>query len=149
MKGFEEYLIPYVISQIVSLLMLVFALKNTRIARGLFATLFLWASVTNMYLGLMKPEVYLEYADMALPFYRDFINGRFSHFNHFLIPFIAFGQFILAIGMLLKDWWVKLACVGAIVFFVGIAPLMVGSAFPFSITVSIAAYLILRKDDLN
>lgn len=146
MKGLQEYLTPYLISQAASLIFLFAAWKNTRLARWLFAALFLWASGTNMYLGITSPDSYLGNADLALPFYRDFINGWFSRYNHILIPLIAFGQFLIAIGMLLKGWWVKWACIGAIGFLLSIAPLMVGSAFPFSITVSMAALLILKKD---
>jgi hypothetical protein len=51
--------------------------------------------------------------------------------------------------MLLKGVWVKLGCIGIILFLSGIAPLLVGSAFPFSITVSIAAILIYKNDDKN
>jgi len=47
MKGPEEFLIPYVISKIVSVVILIVAYKNTRAARGLFSMLFLWASITT------------------------------------------------------------------------------------------------------
>lgn len=149
MKGLQEFLIPYIISQAASLIILIVAWKRTRWARLLFALLFFWASGTNMYIGISKPDTYLQYADMAIPLYRDFINGWFSHYNHVIIPLIASGQFFIAVGMLLKDRWVKLACIGSIVFLLGIAPLLVGSGFPFSITVSIAAFLIYRNDDKN
>lgn len=102
-----------------------------------------------MYFGLTNPTIYQEYADMAIPLYHDFINGWFSRNNYMVIPMIAIGQFFISIGMLLNDVWVKLACIGSIIFLLGIAPLLVGSAFPFSITVSIAAILIYRNDDKN
>ena len=149
MTGLDEYLIPYIISQVASIIILVVAWKNTRWARWLFALLFFWASGINMFLGITNPNVYQEYADMAIPFYRDFINGWFSHNNHIIIPLIAIGQFCIAMGMLLKGIWVKLACAGSILFLLSIAPLLVGSAFPFSITVSLAAILIYRNDDKN
>lgn len=149
MQELEEYLLPYIISQVVSLIILIAAGKKTRWARWLFAFLFFWAFVTNMYIGITNPDIYLEYAEMAIPFYRDFINGWFSHYNHIIIPMIAIGQLFIVIGMLLKNWLVKLACIGAIVFLLSIAPLMVGAAFPFSITVSIAAFLIFLNDDKN
>jgi len=149
MIGLEENIIPYIISQIASVIILIVALKRTRWARWLFALLFFWASVTNMYIGITNPNIYLEYADMAIPFYRDFINGWFSQYNYIIIPLIAVGQIFIAAAMLLKAVWVKLACIGSIVFLLSIAPLMVGSAFPFSITVSIAAVLILVDDDKN
>ena len=149
MDGLQEYLVPYLISQAASLIILIVALKRTRWARWLFSILFLWASGTNMYLGLTDPDSYLDNARFAIPLYRDFINGWFSHHNHIIIPLIAIGQFFIAVGMLLHGWWVKLACIGSIIFLLSISPLMIGSAFPFSITVSIAGFLILINDDKN
>ena len=149
MEGLHEYLLPYLISQAASLIILIAAWKRTRWARWLFSLLFLWASATNMYIGLTDPDSYLNNAQFAIPLYQDFINGWFSHYNQIIIPLIAVGQFFIAIGMLLHSWWVKLACIGSIIFLLSISPLMIGSAFPFSITVSIAAVLILTDDDKN
>lgn len=149
MKGLDQYLLPYIISQVASLIILVIAWKKTKWARWLFTVLFLWAACTNMYIGITSPGTYQLYADMALPFYSNFINGWFSHYSYIMIPVIAAGQFLIAMSMLLKGRWVKGACIGAIVFLLSIAPLMVGSAFPFSITVSLAAILILKNDEKN
>lgn len=149
MKGLDEFLLPYIISQIVAIVMLFVAVKSTRWGRILFAALFLWAACINMYLGITNPKSYLGNAAFALPFYRDFINGWFSHYNHIMIPVIAVGQLLIAAGMLLKGWWVKWACIGVILFLLSIAPLMVASAFPFSLIVSAAAVIILRKDNRN
>ena len=149
MQGLEQHLLPYIISQVAGLVILFAAWKNTRIGRILFALLFFWAASVNMYMGLTDPGIYLEYAGMALPFYRDLINGRFNDHKEIIIPLIAVGQLLIAVGMVLKDRWVQWACTGAIVFLLAIAPLMVGSGFPFSVTVSIAAWLILEKDDRN
>ena len=149
MDGLQEYFVPYLISQAASLIILIAAWKRTRWARWLFSTLFFWASATNMYIGLTDPDSYLDNARFAIPLYQDFINGWFSHYNHIIIPLIAIGQFFIAAGMLLHGWWVKLVCIGSIIFLLSISPLMIGSAFPFSITVSIAAVLILTDDDKN
>lgn len=147
MKGLDLYLLPYLISQVISLLILLAAWKNTRLGRILFAVLFFYAGIYNMYIGFTKPNEYLGFANLALPFYRDFINGWFSRHHHIIIPLIAAGQLLIAAGMMWKNGWVKWACAGAIAFLLSIAPLMVGSAFPFSITVSVAAILILKNDD--
>lgn len=149
MNELNEYLAPYIISQAVSLIILITAWKRTRWARWLFSILFLWASCINMYLGLTDPDSYLDNARFAIPLYRDFINGWFSHYNHIIIPLIAVGQLFIAAGMLLRGRWVDLACIGSMIFLIAIAPLMVGSAFPFSITVSLAAFLIYLNDDKN
>lgn len=146
MKGLEEFLVPYTISQIAAIAILITAIKSTRWARILFAALFLWASCTNMYLGISSPDTYLDYAEFALPFYRDFINGWFSYHNQTIIPIIATGQLLIAAGMVLNGWWVKWACIGSIIFLISISPLMVASAFPFSLIVSAAALLILKND---
>lgn len=149
MNGLDEYIVPYIISQVVSLVILIAAWKRTRWARLLFSILFLWASCTNMYLGLTDPDSYLDNARFAIPLYSDFINGWFSHYNHIIIPLIAIGQFFIAAGMVLRGRWVDLACIGSMIFLIAIAPLMVGSAFPFPITVSLAAFLIYLNDDKN
>jgi hypothetical protein len=149
MKGLDEFIVSYSISQIVAIAMLITAVKSTRWARILFAVLFFWACCMNTYLGIFAPDTYLDYAKFTLPFYRDFINGWFSHYNHIMIPAIAFGQLLIAIGMLLKDWWVKWACIGCVIFLLSISPLMVASAFPFSLIVSAAAIIILKKDTRN
>jgi hypothetical protein len=149
MNGLSTHIVPYLISQAVSLMILFVAWKHARWARWLFFILFFWASATNMYLGITNPGVYLEYADMAIPVYRDFINGWFTDYKHIIIPLIAIGQLSIAVGILLRGIWIKLACVGSIVFLLSIAPLLVGSAFPFSMTVSVAAVLIYKNDDKN
>ena len=149
MEGLGEYFWPYLISQAVSLILLIAAWKRTRLARLLFSILFLWASCTNMYLGLTDPDSYLDNAKFAIPLYRDFINGWFSLYNHIIIPLIAFGQFFIAAGIVLRGRWVDIACIGSMIFLIAIAPLMVASAFPFSITVSLAAFLIYLNDDKN
>lgn len=149
MNGLDEYIIPYLISQVVSVIILIAAWKRTRWARWLFSALFLWASATNMYIGLTDPDSYLDNARFAIPLYQDFITGWFSHYNHIIIPLIAVGQFFISAGILLQGWWVRFACIGSIIFFLSISPLMVGSAFPFPLTVSIAILLILINDDKN
>jgi hypothetical protein len=146
MKALDHYILPYFISNGVAIIFLLAAWKNTRLARLLFALLFLYAAGYNMYIGLVTPDAYLDFAGLALPFYRDFINGWFSHYNDIVIPMIAIGQLLIGIGMLLKGWWVNWACIGGIIFLLSIIPLMVGSAFPFSLIVSWAAWLVFKND---
>jgi hypothetical protein len=146
MKGLDQYLVLYLVSQVVAIVVLMATYRTTRIGRLVFAMMFIWASVTNMNIGVTKPDTYLEYGKMALPFYRDFINGWFSRYNHIVIPLIAVGQLLIGIGMLLKGWWVRWACIGAIIFLLCITPLIVGSAFPFPLIVAWAAWIVLKRD---
>jgi hypothetical protein len=84
---------------------------------------------------------------MALPFYRQFILGWFSRYIDIIIPLIAIAQFFIGMGMLLHGWWVKWACIGAIFFLVSIAPLAMGSGFPFPLVVRLPAFIVLKKDN--
>jgi hypothetical protein len=143
----QTVLIAYIISNIAGLLFLWVAIKNTKVARLLFVVLFGWACVVN-YTGAHKnPLVYLDYSKTAVGFYRSFINGWFSEHITTIVTVIAICQGLVAIGMLLKGIWVKFACIGGILFLVGIAPIGYYAAFPFSVTVALALFVIYRRDD--
>ena len=149
MKGLEnpDYLLMFIVSNIVGVFILWSGYKNPKLARFIFFLLFGWASWINYSLSHSNPSAYLEYAEMSVNWYSSFIKGWFADHVTTLVTLIAVGQGVIAIGMLLKGWMVKLACVGVIIFLLAIAPLGVGSAFPFSITVGLASYFIIRRDD--
>jgi hypothetical protein len=139
--------IAYIISNMVGWLYLFVAVKKTWIARLMFFLLFSWASWLNLNTASQHPEVYLVYAEKSISIYTDFIQGWFKNHITLFVSCVAVGQGMIAVGMLLKGVWVKLACIGAIIFLLAIAPLGLNSAFPFSLFVSAAAYFIIRNDD--
>jgi uncharacterized membrane protein YphA (DoxX/SURF4 family) len=145
MKGLDQWLLPYILSQVVSLLLLWLCIKSNRWGRIALSLLFLYAGVYNMYIGLSRPDEYLNFADFAIPLYKRIIRGWFSLHNGTIIPLIAIGQFLSGTSLLLGGIWPRLGIVGVIAFLIAIAPLMTGSAFPFSVTVSIAAMILWRK----
>lgn len=150
MELINEYLILWLISNSIAVLILVSAFKKPKLARLLFVLLFLWACWLNYSNAQKTPNDYLNYAALS-PFdlYTDFINGWFKSRVTSMVSLIALGQGLIAIGMMLKGWMVRVACFGAIVFFIAITPLGIGSGFPFTILASVAIYFILKKDDLN
>ncbi|HEX5169365.1 MAG TPA: hypothetical protein VFW11_09330, partial [Cyclobacteriaceae bacterium] len=102
MKGFENhvYLIGYVISNVIAVVMLWAALKNVRLVRLLFFILFTWASWTNATIAANRPEVYMEYADLTfIESYRNFIQGWFSEHIELTVGFVAFCQALIAVAM--------------------------------------------------
>jgi hypothetical protein len=149
MKGLELYLIPWLIANTAGLVILFTAYKWPKWGRILFSLLFGWACVQNYTTVHATPEVYMEYANLSVSFYSRFIEGWFSEHVTAVVTLISAGQGAIAVGFLLKGWWVKLAGIGAILFLFAIAPLGVGAGFPFSITVSLAAFFILQKNELN
>lgn len=147
MEGFDNpaYLATWFISNVVALLILWAAIRKPRIARWMFFLLFGWACWMNYTTAHETPEVYLEYADLSIALYRNFILGWFSKHITEIVTVIAVGQGLIAVGLLLKGWLLKAACLGIILFLLAIAPLGIGAGFPFSITTSIAAYIIYRQ----
>ena len=150
MELLKEYLTPWLISNSIALLFLVSAVRKPKLARFLFSLLFFWAFWLNYTTAQNNPNDYLEYAVFS-PFdlYVDFINGWFKSHISSMVKLIAFGQGLIAIGMFLKGWIFRIASFGAIVFFLAIAPLGIGSGFPATLIAAVAMYFILINDDLN
>lgn len=146
MESLKQYLLPYIISNTLFLFCLVAAVKRPIWARIFLAIVFLWASYTNFKTALYTPKVYLEYAQLTtLPVYREFINGFFSQHIKLIVSLAAAGEFFIFIGLMLNNGWVKMACVGGILFGVAISPLGVGSAFPATVLMAIAFGILLKK----
>jgi hypothetical protein len=138
-------LIANLASNLVALLILLACRRWPRVGRGLFFALFLWASQVNLRLALTRPDVYLEYARWAVEPYRRFILGPFAMHAAPIVAAIALGQLAIAVLVALRGRAVKLGLAGAIVFLLAIAPLGRGAAFPFSLIVSAAAWLVMRR----
>lgn len=149
METIQPYLLPYIISNISAIIILIFSIYRPKVSRILFLLLFGWASWLNYTVAHQNPEDYLAYADLAVPIYRDFIEGWFKDHIKEMVTLISIGQGLIALGMALNGIWVKLACVGSIIFFLSISPLGIGAAFPFPIITALAAYLIIKKDNLE
>ena len=152
MKGLDNslYLILYIISNVIALILLFAAWKAPKLARLLFFLLFAWASYKNMTVVIRSPQSYLDYADFTfLDMYKQFISGWFSKHIATVIALIATCQALIAISMLLKNFFFKIGAVGAIVFLIAIAPLGVGAAFPCTVIMAIALIVILSKQSTD
>jgi len=150
MELLRENLIPWVISNSIAILFLIAAIRKPKLSRLLFVLLFIWASWVNYTISQNNPSDYLNYASFT-PFslYRNFINGWFKSHVTSMVTIIAIGQGLIALGFLLKGWFVRLACAGAIVFFLAITPLGIGSGFPATIITTVAVCFILKNDELD
>jgi len=145
------YLKLLVLTNFVSVLLLLTAWKFPRISRAMFAVMFLFASLVNWYTAINSPTDYVRFADYSIfTIYSTFIRGWWfrSHITH-MVGFIASCQFVIAIGMLSKGNFFIVAATGAILFLLSIAPLGTGAAFPSTIIMAIAMYLLLRKGSDN
>lgn len=146
MEGLNEYLIPYIISNAVFAASIIAVWKKPFYTRIFFILLFLWASYTNFSTAYHSPEVYLDYGKLTfLPVYKNFIYGFFSaHIQPFVFT-VAACQLIIAVGLMLNKPFVRIACIGGIIFGVAIAPFGVGSAFPSTLFMAAALLILIRK----
>lgn len=140
-------IISYCLSNLVGLIILWSAVKRPMLGRLLLFILFSWAARVNYTLASEHPAVYLNYSNYGIGWYNAFINGWFKNHIAFMVRSIVAGQILIAIGISLKGWWVKMASVGVIIFMLAIAPLGFGVAFPFSLTVSVAGFFIFKKEN--
>jgi len=150
MELLNEHLTPWIISNCIAIFILVTSIRKPRLARLLFVMLFFWASWLNYTTSHNNPNDYLNYSSLT-PFtlYKNFINGWFKEHIMLMVTYISFGQAFIAIGMILKGWLVRFVSIGAIIFFLAISPLGIGSGFPFPLISILAIYFILKRDDLD
>lgn len=135
-----------VLSNAISLLLLILAFKRPVTARTLMSILFIGAACFNGYTAIMHPETYMTYADLAaIPTYETFIRGNFSrHITTFILT-IAVAQLAIGICIAGKGALSKTALAGAIIFLLAIAPLGAGSAFPCTVILAAACTVLLIK----
>lgn len=140
----QQLTIAYVVSNVAAVLLLLLSIRQKKIARILFAALFIWASWANWKTAHNNPTDYLNYSKYAVAPYKHIIEGFFAAHITELVSIIALCQLLIGLGLLASGLVVRLSCIGAILFLLAIAPLGVGSAFPFSITASIALFILFR-----
>lgn len=146
MNQLNQYLLPWLASNLVFLLALLAVYKRPIIGRMLLAMIFLGAAYYNTNTAILDPQTYLEFGDLSWSEnYQNFINGWFSEHIQLVLFFIATGQVLIFLGLLLRKGWTVLACLGGFIFGLAIAPLGFGSAFPSSLIMGIAFLILLLK----
>jgi hypothetical protein len=130
--GIENYLIPYILSNVISIGLIFVYLKWLKIGRFIWVIIFLYAGIFNMKTAFRSPHAYMEmYGETAVfPFYKNFIYVLFNKHTTLFVSIIASGQILIALFLLLKSPWLQLGVLGSIIFLTAITPLGVGSAFP-------------------
>jgi len=139
-----EMRIAQLISTGVACLMLVVSWRWRPLGRFALVALFAWAAAVNFRTALTDPQVYLEYAPLAWSsWYRDFILGPFARHIPLFVTAIAASQAAIAVCVSLSGRAAGFGLLGAIVFLVAIAPLGVGSGFPATVVMALAAWKLL------
>ena len=149
MKALENhfFLLAYIVSNAVSIIVLISAFKWPRVGRFLLFVLFAWASWANWNMALNNPLDYLSYADLTfLPSYRSFIVGWFSDHIQIVVGLIATAQALIAAAMLSKGLFYTMGVAAAIIFLIAISPLGIGSAFPCTLILAVSLIKLWKQD---
>lgn len=137
-----DYWLPYVITNIVAILLIIICYKWPKIGKIAWGIIFILAGIFNIFTVIKDPQAYLGYRDNALGFYKFFIDGVFSSFTIFIVSLIGAGQILVGIFLLKKRKLFLLGILGGIIFLVAIAPLGIGSAFPSTLLMAISLVLL-------
>lgn len=143
----EEYLLPYIFSNITAVGLLLLSICRPRTSKYIFAVIFLAAGVFNFFAVSSSPEIYVEgYGKTAVfSFYKEFIYGPFSRNTELFVRLIACGQMLVGILLMSRKFFFKAGIAGGILFFIAIAPLGIGSAFPCTAIMALSLYFLIRK----
>lgn len=140
----HEFLVPYLISNAIGVAILALAFWRPRFVKWIWVAIFLWAATVNTLTATREPWMYLAYGALTpSDTYRGFIEGWFSRHIQQMVVSIAAGQLTIAILLARADGARHLGVLGGVVFLLAIAPLGVGSGFPFSLT-GIASLLVME-----
>lgn len=134
------YVVPMVVSNVLVLVLAWLCWRRPTVGRLTGGLMFIAAGLFNAYSAMTAPQIYLAYRPLVwLEAYRWVIDHLVAPHGTAFIGAIALGQ--LAVGLLLVagGWAARLGAIGAIIFFISITPLGMGSAFPFPL-VAIAGF---------
>lgn len=142
----SAFWVAYGASNVGGAILALTAWKWPRVSRYLYAALLGWACWFNISMANSAPETYTDYAYFAIAgFIVDFILGWFAQHATLVVTCIGVGQGLIALGMLFGGRWQRYAAVGAIIFFVAVLPLGIGSAFPATLLMAIGAFLLYKN----
>ncbi|HEY1306924.1 MAG TPA: hypothetical protein VGF24_25395 [Vicinamibacterales bacterium] len=141
----QEYLVMYLVANAIGLVLLELGYWTPRVARWAWIGIFVWAAAINTITAAVEPWVYLVYGALTpSQWYQDFIAGWFSRHIPVVVTSIAVGQLTIAILLSGRARARQFGVFGATIFLLAIAPLGVGSGFPFSLS-AIASLVIMER----
>ncbi len=143
----NQYLVPFIVTNVVSALLIVLAFLRPKSTRIIWSLIFLAAGIFNLLTVYKNPQAYvIGFGPTAmLAFYRSFIYGAFSRNAALFVSLIAVGQIVVAGLLVLKKPWYRLGILGGIIFLVAISPLGLGSAFPSTLLMATSLCVLDRK----
>jgi hypothetical protein len=138
----EDIWIPYVITHIVAISLVIICYKWPKIGKMVWGIIFILSGLFNIYTVISNPQAYVEFGKHAVGLYQKFIYGLFSSCTTLIVSLIALGQIGVGFFLFMKRTLFLLGIMGGIIFLVAISPLGMGSAFPSTLLMSISLVLL-------
>ena len=136
----SELFAPLLAVNVVSIVLIFASAWWPKLTRLLFTLIFGSAGLFNIYTAIKSPSAYQYFGELAvLDSYRRFISGTFfAEHAREVVSAIALGQIAVAALLCCANRLLSIGAVGGVVFFIGIMPLGIGSAFPMPVFLIIA-----------
>ncbi len=142
----EEYFVQWISSNVVALSLLFLCWKYQKLGQIGFGIVFLIASIVNVVTAVNNPHIYLDYKQFALlDLYVNFIDGFFAKYTQEIVLIIAFGQLLIAVGLLYGKRLFVPAVISGMIFSLAIIPLGIGSGLPVPIIMILSLWMLIRK----
>lgn len=140
-----QIIVTYIISNIAAVTFLLITIYSNRLARTLFAALFISAGFINWIVVHTHPNDYLNYSKYAVGMYRDLIIGPFQNYITPVVSFMAVCQVLVGLGLLYRGAILRTSCIVGSIFLVAISPLGIATAFPSGLIWAVGLYAIYRE----
>jgi hypothetical protein len=139
-------LLPLFLANALSVAFFILALYWPDRARRIAGGGFVVASLVNATLAVFNPQIYVRvFGPYAVGIYKDVIYGLLAKATTRLVLALAVWQLIVAAIILINSTeYVRLGCVAMAIFFLGVSPLGVGSAFPSTLILAAGMLVLVR-----
>jgi len=143
----SEYMVPYLLANMISVGLAVIAYVWPSLAKKLFILFFLSNGIFCYILYSLRPEAYVEvFGEVAvLEIYRRFIYGFFVQNLATVVKLIAASQIVVGILLSTKGQFFSLGVLGGITFLIVLIPLGPASAFPATVFMAVGLFIMFYK----
>lgn len=142
----SQMLLPLFVANALGVAFLALALYRPNAARIVAGGGFVVASLVNATFAIVNPQIYVKgFGPHAVGVYKTLIYGLLAQAPRRLILALAVWQLLVGAVILLDiTEYVRLGCVAAACFLIGISPLGLGCAFPSNLIFAVGVVVLIR-----
>ncbi|MFW6101762.1 MAG: hypothetical protein ACOC90_10285 [Bacteroidota bacterium] len=144
--NYEQFMLPVILANLLAVVIMLLSYNFPRFMRFIWGLIFIIAGIVNLITVVNEPGVYVDaFGPAAIDFYKEIIYGPFNKQPGVYVALIAGGQILIGSLIWFSGFWYYLGLTGGLIFFLAIAPLGAGSAFPSTVFLAIGLIFMMRK----